>query len=152
MSPNIEDLNHSDVRVRIMTAQQFIEAGDVAIPALTAALEHPSAEVRWRAAAAAGYTQNAAVIPALLKLNQTDLYETQFNCTWALGNLGDPRALPMLLELLNGAETPSPDIRYNAALALARLGQMGALREAAQNPTHLAYRVARTALVAANYF
>jgi HEAT repeat protein len=152
MLPAVEDLNDAEVCIRIETTQALVEAGRVALPTLIAALEHPELEVRWRAAAAAGWVGESEAIPALIRLCRDVTYESQFNCTWALGQIGDPSAIPYLLEILHGGEEILPDIRYNAALALARLGSMEALEEALNDASHPAYRVAYAALGAARYF
>lgn len=152
MTPSIEDLNHPETRVRIETAQAFIKEGIASLPVLIAAFENPDPEIRWRAAAAAGWIGATSAVTALVKLSRDVLYETQFNAMWALGQIGDTSVVPYLLEILHADETESPDIRYNAALALARLGSLEALQAASLDATHVAYRVAHSALGAARYF
>jgi HEAT repeat protein len=150
MTPTIEDLNHPDLRIRIETAEALIQAG--ASAALIAAFDHPELEVRWRAAAAAGRLGVREAVPALVALSRGAVYEIKFNCMWALGKIGDSSVVPYLLDILHAGEDESPDIRYNAALALARLGQQNALHHALKDPSHPAFRVAHAALGAAGYF
>jgi HEAT repeat protein len=152
MLPAVEDLNHTQTRVRIETADAFMQTGTTALPTLLAALEHPALEVRWRAAAAAGWIGSPEAIPAIIQLCHDNVYESQFNCTWALGQIGDSAAIPYLLDVLHGGEEIVPDIRYNAALALARLGSTEVLRDALKDTSHPTYRVAHAALGAARYF
>jgi HEAT repeat protein len=148
--PSIDDLNHADLRVRIETAEAFIQAG--AIADVIAAFTHPELEVRWRAAAAAGRMGRKEAIPGLVDLSRGAVYEIKFNCIWALGHIGETGVIPYLLEILHAGEDESPDIRYNAALALARLGQSSALQDALKDASHPAYRVAHAALGASHYF
>jgi len=150
VTPSIEDLNHPDLRVRIETAQALIEAD--ALTEIIAAFDHAELEIRWRAAAAAGRIGMKEAVPGLVALSRGAVYEIKFNCMWALGQIGEVSVIPYLLDILHADEEESPDIRYNAALALARLGQSGVLQEALNDASHPAYRVAHAALGAARYF
>jgi HEAT repeat protein len=152
MLPTIEALNHPDLRIRIETAEAFIQSGSAALPLLIDAFNHPELEIRWRAAAAVGRMGAREAAAPLVALSQGAVYEIKFNCMWALGHIGDTRVIPDLLAVLQAGEDESPDIRYNAALALARLGESRALKAAVNDATHPAHRVAHAALAAAEYF
>ncbi len=148
--PSIEDLNHPDLRVRIESAEMLIKAG--ALTEIISAFNHAELEVRWRAAAAAGRMGMKEAIPGLVELSRGAVYEIKFNCIWALGHIGESNVIPYLLEILHAGDDESPDIRYNAALALARLGHSSALQDALSDAAHPAHRVAHAALGAARYF
>ena len=147
MIPNITDLNHPDMQRRYETMTAFIQAGKAALPALTAALS-PShdVEIRWRAAATLGWLGDPAAIPALVQASEGAGYELKYNCIWGLGQIGDRASLPALLAIVQADETESPDVRYNAAMALVRLGEVAYLQQAVNSDNEGTYRVAHAAL------
>ena len=151
MTPIIDDLNHADMHLRYATMQAFIAIGDSAVPALTAALAPGIEEIRWRAAATLAWIGNAAVIPALERASIGAGYELKYNCIWGLGQLGDKAAIPALLAIVQADETESPDVRYNAALALLRLGERAYLEGAVSSDNEGTYRVAHAALAASRW-
>jgi len=51
---------------------------------------------RWKAAQALGRTQDLAAVDALLQAIYDDDWRVQEKAIWALGSIGDPRAVPHL--------------------------------------------------------
>ena len=51
---------------------------------------------RWKAAQALGRTQDPAAVDALLRALYDDDWRVQRKAIWALGSIGDPRAIPPL--------------------------------------------------------
>jgi len=148
----IEQLNHPHLRPRLEAAAALMDAGSDSLDVLIAALDHEQVEIRWRAAAALGWIGEARAIPALVKRGAGEGYEAKYNITWALGQIGDRAAIEPLLDIVHGGESESPDIRYNAALALARLGQAETLRQSLVGSPEAVYRVAHAALAVYEYF
>jgi HEAT repeat protein len=151
MTPTIDDLNHPDMCIRYTAMRDFIEQGDAAIALLSAALEPGIEEIRWRAAATLAWIGNPAVIPALEQASIGAGYELKYNCIWGLGQIGDRAAVPALLSIVQADESESPDVRYNAALALLRLGERTYLEGAVSSDNEGTYRVAHAALAAARW-
>ena len=151
MTPNIYDLNNSEMHIRYATMQEFIGEGDAAVAALSAALVPGIEEIRWRAAATLAWIGNPSAIPALVQASIGAEYELKYNCIWGLGQIGDQAAVPALLEIVQADETESPDVRYNAALALLRLGERAYLEGAVGSDNEGTYRVAHAALAAAKW-
>jgi HEAT repeat protein len=152
MIPQLEQLNHESLQERYAAQATFIAAGQDSIPVLTAGLAptYPE-EIRWRSAASLVWINDVVVIPALEQAAQGAEYELKYNCIWGLGQLADPVAIPYLMAIVNADDRESPDVRYNAALALARLGQAESLRPALESTTEATYRVAHGALATARY-
>ena len=151
MTPTIDDLNHADMHIRYATMQAFIEAGSRAVPALSAALVPGIEEIRWRATATLAWIRDASAIPALEQASIGAGYELKYNCIWGLGQIGDKAAIPALLTIVQADETESPDVRYNAALALLRLGERAYLEGAVSSENEGTYRVAHAALAASRW-
>ena len=151
MTPTINDLNHPDMHIRYATMQGFIEAGGRAVPALSAALVPGIEEIRWRAAATLAWIGDASAIPALEQASIGAGYELKYNCIWGLGQIGDKAAIRALLTIVQADETESPDVRYNAALALLRLGERAYLEGAVSSENEGTYRVAHAALAASRW-
>ncbi len=151
MTPTIDDLNHPDMCMRYTAMRDFIEQGDAAIESLSAALAPGIEEIRWRAAAALAWIGNPVVIPALENASIGAGYELKYNCIWGLGQIGDRAAVPALLSIVQADESESPDVRYNAALALLRLGERTYLEGAVSSDNEGTYRVAHAALSAARW-
>ncbi len=151
MTPVINDLNHADMHIRYETMQAFIEAGEAVINKLAAALEPGIEEIRWRAAATLAWIGNPTTIPAIERASIGAGYELKYNCIWGLGQIGDKAAVPALLAIVQADESESPDVRYNAALALLRLGERGYLEGAVNSDNEGTYRVANAALAAAKW-
>ncbi len=151
MTPAIDDLNHAEMHIRYATMQAYIEAGSAAVAALSDALAPGIEEIRWRAAATLAWIGDPAAIPAMERASIGAGYELKFNCIWGLGQIGDKAAIPALLAIVQADETESPDVRYNAALALLRLGERGYLEGAVSSDNEGTYRVAHAALAASRW-
>ena len=151
MTAAITDLNHADMHIRYETMRDFIEAGDSGVADLCAALEPGIEEIRWRAAATLAWIGNPAAIPAIVRASNGAGYELKYNCIWGLGQIGDKAAVPALLAIVQADESESPDVRYNAALALLRLGEREYLEGAVNSDNEGTYRVANAALAAAKW-
>lgn len=151
MTPSINDLNHANMRLRYATMQAFIAAGDAAVAILLDALEPGIEEIRWRAAATLAWMGDATVIPNLERASIGAEYELKYNCIWGLGQIGDKAAIPALLTIVQADESESPDVRYNAALALLRLGERAYLEGAITSDNEGTYRVAHAALAASRW-
>ncbi|MEZ4669438.1 MAG: HEAT repeat domain-containing protein [Anaerolineae bacterium] len=147
MTPVIVDLNHPDMQRRYETMSALLQSGSAVVPELTAALSPAhDVEIRWRAAAILGWLGDLTAIPALVEASEGAGYELKYNCIWGLGQIGDKAALPALLTIVQADENESPDVRYNAALALVRLGEVDYLRQAVSSENEGTYRVAHAAL------
>ncbi len=150
-SHTVDDLNHNEMYVRYETMRDFIEAGNVVVAELSAALEPGIEEIRWRAAATLAWIGNPAAIPAIEQASVGADYALKYNCIWGLGQIGDKAAVPALLTIVQADESESPDVRYNSALALLRLGERAYLEGALNSDNEGTYRVAHAALAAARW-
>ena len=151
MTPSIDDLNHPEMHVRYAAMQGFINAGHRAVEALCEALVPGQEEIRWRAAATLAWIGDVSVIPALERASVGAEYELKFNCIWGLGQLADKAAIPALLAIVQADDTESPDVRYNAAQALVRLGEKAYLEASLDSENEGTYRVAHAALASARW-
>lgn len=151
MTYTTTDLGHPDLKIRIEAAAAFRTQGKDALPALIAALDGTEDESRFRAAATLGYIGDADAITPLVEFGRDAGYEVKLNCVWALGQIGDAKAIPPLLEIIHAETSESPDIRYEAALALVRLGRTQELQAALENSSEPTYRVAHAALCASRF-
>lgn len=94
-----------------------------AIDEVVELLHHdPSAEVRARAARALGRMSSPRAVDALLVHLDDGPPAMRVQAIWALGEIGDPRVLPVLRDLVL---QPSRQIGEKAAMALAVLGPQG---------------------------
>lgn len=145
-------LNDADLQVRYAAMQALLVGGSAALPDLLAALEPAQAEeCRWRAAATLAWIGDAGAIPAIVRASDGADYALKYNCIWGLGHIGDEAAIPALLKIVQADETELPDVRYNAALALLRLGERAYLESAINSDNEGTYRVAAAALAAAKW-
>jgi hypothetical protein len=95
-------------------------------------LQHdPSSEVRARAARALGRLGSPRAVDALLATVADGPPATRMQAIWALGEIGDDQAVPVLRILLLG---PSLRLAEQSAIALAAMGEVGArvLQQVAQ--------------------
>jgi HEAT repeat protein len=94
-----------------------------------------------------GYTRDRESVPLLAQAVQSDDPEMRIYALWALGTIGDPSARPPLIEALSDTDpglrktaafalgeladpasaAPLRHVRWNAALSLARLGDVSAI-------------------------
>lgn len=151
MTLSVNAFNDAEMSVRYATMQAYIEAGRESVETLSAALMPGNEEIRWRAAATLAWIGDAAAIPALVEASAGAEYELKFNCIWGLGQMGNPAAIPALLAIVQADETESPDVRYNAAQALVRLGEKAYLESSLDSENEGTYRVAHAALASARW-
>lgn len=149
--PAVEDLNNIEMNIRYLTMQAFIQAGNVAVETLSAALVPGDEEIRWRAAASLAWIGDPTAIPAIERASIGADYALKYNCIWGLGQIGDKAAVPALLNIVQADDSESPDVRYNAALALLRLGERAYLEGAVSSDNEGTYRVAHAALAASRW-
>lgn len=118
-------LQDADPNVAARALATIAEGGAEAVPALTAALEHP--EARYWAALALSEMGAAAkpAVPALVKTLADDRPEVRLQSTIALAEIGPDSqpAVPALIKLL---ADPFESVRSSAAFALGRIGDKSA--------------------------
>ena len=128
-----EDAKDDDPRVRrylaLAIGQMEPPLPDQAVSDLTQALEDPDSEARISAIWALGSSGDATAIARLQPLYQSDDAGIRKMVVYALGALpGDTQ----LLTLRTALQDSAPDVRWNAAVALARHGNhegVGVIRQ-----------------------
>ena len=112
------DDSSSTVRLRAVESLSAHEDTD-AVPGLIQRLTDEDAEVRSAAIDALGVLADGrAVGPLLALLENHQPGDYPLNAIWALGNIGDPQAIPLLSRL---REHPNPYVVFNAESALRKL-------------------------------
>lgn len=174
-------LRRGDPSTRHLAASALGELGDpAALNALLDALAGPDTEgVRWRAAEGLALLGELAA-PGLVVLAEDSDPDIRWKAIVALGDIGDPRAAPVLCErladpdrfvrgravsalarlgrqclpfMLDALANPDPRIRQGAAEVLGLLGDTAAVEEllrALQDPTESVRRAAAVALLRIN--
>lgn len=120
-------IRHADARVRRETVLALTKlGGEESVPLLVRALSDPDPGIRGAAALGLGLARVTAVVPALAsRLSQEQDLEAEQEMMRALGRLGDPRAVPVLLERARsrGWLSRRPDsARVEAVRALGAIG------------------------------
>ena len=116
--PGLIDLLDSpieEVRLKSVFALGRIGSQE-AVPALIERLDDEKLEIRREAVTSLGKLKNPEAIHPLVLL--LDSEELELSVIWAIGNIGDRRAIPILNDLLASEDTY---VRYNASVALAKL-------------------------------
>lgn len=98
---------------------QCIEEREYTIPDLLALLSESNIDTRWRAAAALSRAGSRAVDPLLKKLFDDD-ENVRILAIWALGRIGDSRAIAPISRSADGDRGP---------LALAAEGALSRMRK-----------------------
>ncbi|MEC7240486.1 MAG: HEAT repeat domain-containing protein [Myxococcota bacterium] len=112
------DDTSSTVRLRAVESLAAHEDTD-AVPGLIQRLSDEDAEVRAAAIDALGVLADPrAVAPLIAVLQNRQPGDYPLNAIWALGNIGDPQAIPLLSQL---REHPNPYVVFNAESALRKL-------------------------------
>jgi HEAT repeat protein len=119
----LDVLCDQDKSSRYLTLEALSVIGDGrCVPAALAALHDPDINVRWEAVKTLGALRDARAVDALIELLARDPHGHGPNCETiieALGRIGDKRAEPALVALLNG---PQGTVRKAAVAALDVLG------------------------------
>lgn len=118
----IKKLNSSDSDTTARAAEALGEIRDErAIKPLIYTLKNAEdSNVKQKAAEAVAKTGNANVaLPPLIDALKHDDWTVRYRAAQAIGTLGDPRATPALIRLL---DDPVKDVRKNAAWALGEVG------------------------------
>jgi len=104
----------------------LIEIGASQPDALTAALRHPSTEVRLHVAEVLGDLRHPATAAALIErlADEQEFPNVRHAAAQALGKIGDQAAMPALVQ---AAERADFWVRYSAVEALGRLGDTRAV-------------------------
>lgn len=114
-----------DVPVRRYLALVLGKLGDdAAVPALAGAVKDPDSETRLYAVWALGALADPRSYEAVMEASHSEDAGMRKMTAYVLGTLDDPRAAPRLQVLL---EDRVPDVRWNAAIALATLGDASGL-------------------------
>jgi len=117
----IELLNNDQPKeTRLMAIESLGKIGNgSSVDALVSALIEKDNEIRIAAIEALGKIKDPkAVKPLITILNDIDNRDIQIPTIWALGNIGDKNAIPVLTKLLGAQDK---DIRYNANQALKKM-------------------------------
>ena len=111
---------HDDPRVRryLARAMEMVDSPAV-VKALIGALEDPDEETRLYAIHSLGGLRAEAAIPELLRFATDQDAGFRKSAVYALGQMSDPRVQEALEVAVNDRV---PDVRWNAALQLARRG------------------------------
>ena len=114
-----------DPRIRQYLALALGRLHDpIGVPPLVESLAEANPDIQLYAAWALGELRDARAVEALSKLTEGQDTNVRKMAIFSLGLIQDPRAIPPLQTTLND---PHPDIRWNSALALARLGDRAGL-------------------------
>lgn len=125
-------LHDRDPKIQWQAADALGSLGTPAIPLLVRELDSRHVAARIGAVEALGAIRDWRVVPHLVDVMEHDHnIEVRWVAALALGNIGDPRAIPPLLSALRDRERY---IRSSAATSLDRLGWTPA------NETEAAYR------------
>jgi putative membrane-bound dehydrogenase-like protein len=137
-----ENSTESSVRTRITFLLSRIGT-DKAMTAVRRALNDPDLEVRVAAARAAGLLKDRNAVDQLVHLVAKDEPAVRRQAATALGQIGDPRALPALLE--GTATATDPFVRHALIYSLITFDQPAAIKKGL---THASPRVREAALIA----
>ena len=113
-------LGDNSDRVRERAVESLAAHGHKdAVPALIAMLGDTNSAVRMAAVDALGVLKDSRAVPSLIAyIKAPPPGEFPLNAVWALGNIGDHQAIPVLSSL---RQNENPYVVYNAEVALRRL-------------------------------
>lgn len=118
VTPLIELLAEADANVRIYAALVLGNLGSPqAIPALQRALDDPDPNVRYHAIEALGKLRATSAVDALIAFVESRDFFLAFPALEALAHIGEPRAVPHVMPLLEDEFLYAP--------AIETLGQLG---------------------------
>jgi HEAT repeat protein len=116
----IRHLNSTDPTIRWHAAEALGTCGETAVPPILVALQSRFTPVRLGAIEAlASIRDLRAVQPVIAIIGNEKSLEVRWAAVLALGEIGSPDAVPVLVQLL---QDPHRYIRFGAATALGRLG------------------------------
>lgn len=142
--PNIEELKakkdveglikalqyKKDWRIQRQAAEALGKIKDIrAVESLIQALKDDDMHVREKAAEALGRIGDKRATELLIRAREEDEdYDVRIDATEALGRIGDKRAIEPLIQDLND-KSNSIEVRFGAAWALGKIGEVGPLIE-----------------------
>ncbi len=113
-------LDHRNADIQWRAADALGTLGEPAVNPLLAILDFPKIHVRIGAIEALGDIKNQKSVTELIRKLRTDPdNEVRWVAALALGQIGDPQAVPALVESL---QDPDRDVRYGAVMSLEMLG------------------------------
>lgn len=113
-------MGHRDCAVRLRATDALASLGSPPIEALFAALESLDSNIRIGAATALGSLHNPIALPLLIgRARQDKSVDVRMAALLAIGEIGDPAAIPFCRELLKDSERY---VRYCAAVTLKKFG------------------------------
>jgi hypothetical protein len=121
---NVHDLirllGHRDFRIQQQTAEALGTLGEIATLPLISALDSPNTSIRLGLVEALGYLGDSrAVKPLIHVLDFDQSIEVRWTAVLALGRIGSPSAIPVLVRKLSDRE------RYIRRVAAQTLGKIG---------------------------
>jgi len=137
----IEAMRTGPWQTRCMAHETLFEASTIEIEGLEPALLDRDPAI-LDATAAAIRTIGWAAIPQLQRLLRHENWMVRRGAAWALGELGDPAAVPGLVAAL---DDPDPLVIAKALTALGLIGDAAALQAIAPALRHANWRVGRAA-------
>ncbi len=125
----IHALNDEEWHVRKYAADALGNIGDErAVPSLLKAMRDEDNDVKWKAVVALGKMRSAAVEPLIEAFGNED-WRIRGRAAEALGNIGDTRALEILINALVGRnKDKNKYVRGRAAEALGKIGDERAVK------------------------
>ncbi|NWG16536.1 MAG: HEAT repeat domain-containing protein [Chloroflexi bacterium] len=117
----ITALREGDESAQVFAAIILVDMGRSVANALIAELNNPDIEVRRKVIWVLWMIgDRRAVKPLINSLRRDEDIKVRAYSAWALGRLNDSRAIPPLVDAL---DDPSPKVRWDAAIALAKFGE-----------------------------
>ena len=151
----VDELSSPALETRLQADAALAEAGRAAVPALIGLLSDVRAaeEARWRAAFALGTLGDSAAGAGPSTRLGDGCWSVRHACACALGELGDPAALPALWAVVTAPE-PDEQTNYVAAIGLLRISRSrgeAMLRAAAAGSSRAGRNTALSALASLSY-
>lgn len=96
IKPLILSMADSEKQVRIKAVEIVISMGDTALPELRKAINGRNQLIRQNVINVLGKTKQTDLVPEIINALGDPVTTVRENAIWALGNIGDPRAIPCL--------------------------------------------------------
>lgn len=118
----LRDVNKDRRRAAVMKLGMM--GGDQAVRALMTAVQNDTEDliVRGRSALMLGKLKDVRAVEPLIRALNAPGYQTPLYAAEALGNIGDPRAIPHLLALVNSTIAGKERAHDAAVTALKKMG------------------------------